>query len=264
MGLLGGRPRLALAVVGEPPCCAWPTGCLSKTWASSAGVGTDPNSMVPTLLVVAGVYVALVRVPAEAPLPVVDPAAHEAPAARTDRRWWEWVTPTYLLRAVAAGAAVVLVLVGAAPMVLAATNPNADPILTEALDGTPNQTDSPAPPFRLTDQHGRPVSLESLRPGRPDLLRSGRHADFRSPPEFPTGRPDARRRRIEGRHGGHRGQPGLPGPGLHPGVRSPGRGATGVSNWLDLTGSLSALQHAWAAYGITTQVLPGGSDGRPP
>ena len=36
-------------------------------------------------------------------------------------------------------------------------------------------------------------------------------------------------------------------------------GLTGVSNWLYLTGSLSALQHAWAAYGITTQVLPGGS-----
>ena len=42
-------------------------------------------------------------------------------------------------------------------------NRNADPILTEALDGTPNAVDAPAPPFTLTDQHGRTVSLASLR-----------------------------------------------------------------------------------------------------
>ena len=52
---------------------------------------------------------------------------------------------------------------GQAPMAMAAVNPNADPILSEALDGTPNTLDSPAPPFALTDQHGRPVSLASLR-----------------------------------------------------------------------------------------------------
>ena len=48
-------------------------------------------------------------------------------------------------------------------MAMAAANPNADPILSEALDGTPNNLDSPAPAFTLTDQHGRTVSLASLR-----------------------------------------------------------------------------------------------------
>ena len=63
----------------------------------------------------------------------------------------------------AAVAAVAIVLIGTAPMAMAAVNPNADPILSEALDGTPNTLDSPAPPFTLTDQQGRTVSLASLR-----------------------------------------------------------------------------------------------------
>ncbi|MGP8059855.1 MAG: SCO family protein [Acidimicrobiales bacterium] len=261
VGLLSGRPRLVLlAVVGAAVLCLadW---VLVEDLGFLGGLGTDPNSMVPTLLVVAGGYVALVRVPAEAPLPAVDPAAHEAPAARTDRRWWEWVTPTYLLRAVAAGAAVVLVLVGAAPMVLAATNPNADPILTEALDGTPNQTDSPAPPFRLTDQHGRPVSLESLK-GHAVALT------FLDPVCTTDCPLIAQNFRLADRMlGADASRVDMVAIVANPVYRAPAftqafdrqEGLTGVSNWLYLTGSLSALQHAWAAYGITTQVLPGGS-----
>ena len=47
-------------------------------------------------------------------------------------------------------------------MAVAATDPNADPILIEAANGTPNLVDVPAAPFTLTDHHGRPVSLASL------------------------------------------------------------------------------------------------------
>ena len=54
-------------------------------------------------------------------------------------------------------------LVGTAPMAMAAVNQSADPILTEALDGTPNTLNMPAPPFHLIDQHGHAVSLASLR-----------------------------------------------------------------------------------------------------
>ena len=63
----------------------------------------------------------------------------------------------------AAVAALAIVLVGTAPMAMAAVNDNADPILTEALDGTPNSLELPAPHFTLTDQHGKMVSLASLR-----------------------------------------------------------------------------------------------------
>ena len=53
-----------------------------------------------------------------------------------------------------------VVLVGAAPMALAATNPNADPIISQALNGTPNIVDTPAPAFHLTNRtrrSGEPV-----------------------------------------------------------------------------------------------------------
>ena len=48
-------------------------------------------------------------------------------------------------------------------MTMAAVNQSTDPILTQAVNGTPNSLDLPAPPFRLTDQYGHTVSLDSLR-----------------------------------------------------------------------------------------------------
>ena len=42
-------------------------------------------------------------------------------------------------------------------------HPHADPILAQAVDGTPEAVDSRAPAFSLVDQHDKPVSLASLR-----------------------------------------------------------------------------------------------------
>ena len=48
-------------------------------------------------------------------------------------------------------------------MAVAATNPNADPILTEAIDGPAQATNFSAPSFSLIDQDGQPVTSASLR-----------------------------------------------------------------------------------------------------
>src|SRR4029077_3526574 len=72
-------------------------------------------------------------------------------------------SPSYAFRFVAAFAAVGIFLVGGIPMAVAAANPNADPILATAVDGTPNPLNYPAPTFALVDQHDQPVSLASLR-----------------------------------------------------------------------------------------------------
>ena len=124
------------------------------------GVGTDPNSMIPTALVLVSGYVALVRVPVTESGPEVA-VAPDAPAS--PRPWWDRAAPGYLTRVVAAVAATAVVLVGAVPMAAASVDPNADPILATAADGTPNVVDVPAPPFDLVDQAGRPVTLSSLR-----------------------------------------------------------------------------------------------------
>jgi cytochrome oxidase Cu insertion factor (SCO1/SenC/PrrC family) len=122
------------------------------------GEGTDPNSMLPMALIFVAGYIAMVRLPAESEVPISGETRTVEAA-----NWWERASLSYVSRATAAVAALAIVLVGTGPMALAAVNKNADPILTEALDGSPNSLDIGAPHFALTDQHGNPVSLASLR-----------------------------------------------------------------------------------------------------
>ena len=155
---LSGRQRLVLAGLTALIVLCIADWVLVEDLGFLGGLGTDPNSMLPMALLFVGGYVAMVRLPA----PVGERAGADAPTV-TAGPWWEGVTVSYLSRSLAAVAAVAVVLIGSAPMAMAAVNSNADPILSEALDGTPNNLDSPAPPFSLTDQNGRTVSLGSLR-----------------------------------------------------------------------------------------------------
>ena len=134
------------------------------------GVGTDPNSMLPMLLVIVGAYVAVVRVPAAATSPAVTgPEAAMSPEPVVTAGWRgrvrvpESVQPSYVIRVVASLGALALLVLGAAPMAVASTNPHADPILALAIDGNPNVVDLPAPGFQLVNQNGQPVSLAGLR-----------------------------------------------------------------------------------------------------
>ena len=70
---------------------------------------------------------------------------------------------TASFRTVAAVGALGLIIFGAAPMAAAQASPNADPILAEAIAGSSAPLNFPAKGFQLTDQHGRTVSLASLR-----------------------------------------------------------------------------------------------------
>ncbi len=154
----GRRPFVFPALIGAVVLCLadW---VLVEDLGFLGGVGTDPNSMVPMALLLTAGYVAMVRLP----VPVSAPAPDRAEVAPAAKRWWEQASPSYVLRTVAALGAVAVVLVGMAPMAETAINPNADPILSEALDGTPNLLDTPAPPFNLIDQRGNEVSLANLR-----------------------------------------------------------------------------------------------------
>jgi cytochrome oxidase Cu insertion factor (SCO1/SenC/PrrC family) len=134
------------------------------------GTGTDPNSMLPLLLVATVGYLAVVKAPAaapvatpvEAPDPVKTPAGTD-PSPDSRLPWWERLDPGYAGRLAAAAGAVVIVLIGTAPMVAASVNSRTDTLLTEANDGSPNVAAGPAPEFHLVDQTGQPVSLSSLR-----------------------------------------------------------------------------------------------------
>jgi cytochrome oxidase Cu insertion factor (SCO1/SenC/PrrC family) len=230
------------------------------------GVGTDPNSMLPMVLVFVSGYLAIVRVPAPVGVSIEDAAAHamtvpQAIAPMDRRPWWDRVAPNYLTRVLATVAAIAVVLVGAVPMASASINPNADPILAEAVDGTPNTVDIPAPPFRLVDQAGRPVSLSGLR-GRtvaltfldpvctsdcPLIAQEFHAADTLLGAESsrvvfvvvvanPIYRSTAITRAFDRQEG-----------------------LEHIRNWLFLTGSRAALERVWNQYGVVADVAPAGA-----
>jgi cytochrome oxidase Cu insertion factor (SCO1/SenC/PrrC family) len=220
------------------------------------GVGTDPNSMIPMALVIVAGYLAVARLPVE-----VSAGSEAQPVVAGAGGWWGRLDPTYAFRTLAALGALAVVLIGTVPMVRASINPNADPILAEAVDGTPSVTDTPAPPFALVDQHGQPVSLASLR-GRTVALTfldpvctsdcpliaqefrqadallgsAARQVDFIAIVANPIYRSRAYTTAFDRQEG-----------------------LNHVANWLFLTGSVRELEHTWNAFGVLVGVSPAGA-----
>ncbi len=249
-------------VVGSVFCLA--TWILIQDFGFFGGLGTDPNSMIPMTLIFIGGYVAMARQPVRAPLPGPapgpEPTSGVADAPAGVAGWLDRLNPTYLLRALLAVLALAIVTVGAAPMAVAATNPNADPILIEAANGPPSLVDVAAPPFTLTDSNGHPVSLASLE-GRTVVLT------FLDPVCTSDCPIIAQSLRLADENLG-------PGAGPvelvsvvnNPLYTSPAvtaafdrqEGLDHVANWLFLTGSLAQLHQVWNDYGVQNEVSPAG------
>jgi cytochrome oxidase Cu insertion factor (SCO1/SenC/PrrC family) len=143
------RPRIATAAVLSAAVVCVADWVFVQDLGFFGGVGTDPNSMIPLLVILVTGYVACTR-----------PFAESHAAVPEQLGQARWVTR---FGAATALGALGIVLVGAVPMASASVNSHADPILTEALNGDPATTNVPAYPFNLVDQHGRAVSLASLR-----------------------------------------------------------------------------------------------------
>jgi cytochrome oxidase Cu insertion factor (SCO1/SenC/PrrC family) len=141
-----GRPRLLrVAVPAATVFCAavW---ILVQDLGFPGGLGTDPNSMVPWTLLLWGGFIAVTEHASEH---VTEQTATVAAAS-----------PRSLIVLGAVG----IVLLGAVPMAAASLDRNADPIIAQAIAGTPVRMDLPAPGFRLTNgESGQPVGLASLR-----------------------------------------------------------------------------------------------------
>jgi cytochrome oxidase Cu insertion factor (SCO1/SenC/PrrC family) len=258
---LSGRPRLIRPVlIGFTVLCLadW---VLIEDLGFLGGLGTDPNSMIPMVLLATAGYLAVARAPAAAAEPASSPAA----AAGWRDRLRIAATPRTLASAsigsVAAVGAIGVIIMGAAPMAAAQASPVADTILAQAIDGSSTPLDGPAPAFSLTDQHGRGVTLASLR-GKVVLLtfldpvcttdcpleaqefrQAGQllGADDRrvelvaivaNPVDYQLGYTQAfdRQERLDG-----------------------------VPNWLYLTGSPAVLAKVWRGYGVAALIEPAGS-----
>ena len=282
-------------IAGSVLCLA--TWVLVQDFGFFGGVGTDPNSMIPMLVVFTSGYLAMVRLPARsaagtpvadepmvAPPPVeslpvgvgvadggtVGHAAPAAAAAAADSPVADSpaspgqrllrLSPSYLVRSIAAVGAVAIVLVGAAPMALASTNPNADPIINAALNGSPNLVNSPAPGFTLVDQAGTAVTLHSLA-GKAVVLT---FLDPTCTSDCPL---IAQELRVaDAQLGADAAKVQMVAIVNNPLYTSPAataafdrqEGMGQLANWSFLTGPLPDLQQAWNSYGVQTAISPAG------
>jgi cytochrome oxidase Cu insertion factor (SCO1/SenC/PrrC family) len=261
--------RLArIAVIGAAVFCLadW---VLVEDLGFLGGQGTDPNSMIPLILLFTAGYLGLARQPAAeaADSVAAEPDVSAEPDAARARRLPGWVAGPALafagapLRVIAGIAALGVIIVGAAPMAFAAVNKTADPITAESLSGSSGQFDTPAPDFTLTSQYGRPVSLSSLR-GKVVLLTF-------LDPVCTTDCPviAAEMRVADTLLGSKAADAELVSVVANPTYTSLAytrafdaqEGLNTVPNWLYLTGTVSQLAAVWHHFGIEVEDLPAGA-----
>src|SRR5580693_7857642 len=137
---LSGRPRLIRPVLAGFTVLCLADWVLVEDLGFLGGLGTDPNSMIPLILLAAASYLALARAPAAAAQPATVPAAADGWRARLQTAIAPRRLATANISSVAAVGAIGVIILGAAPMAAAQASPVADTILAQAIDG-------PAPPW---------------------------------------------------------------------------------------------------------------------
>jgi cytochrome oxidase Cu insertion factor (SCO1/SenC/PrrC family) len=279
--LLTGRRRLVRAAVLAAAVVCLADWVLVQDFGFFGGLGTDPNSMIPTILLLTGGYLAVTRLPDPAeetePATVAGETAVPDEAAVPDEsavpaaagRWRGWLRPEGVrgalaattVQSVAALGALAVIAIGAAPMAAASLNPTADPILAQAIAGYSPPLDAPASPFALTDQHGRPVTLASLR-GKVVLLT---FLDPVCTTDCPLIAQEFKA--ADTMLGAQARQTELVAIAANPtyyGTQftqafTRQEGLSTVPDWLYLTGSLAQLRNVWQQYGVDVQDLPAGA-----
>jgi cytochrome oxidase Cu insertion factor (SCO1/SenC/PrrC family) len=259
-GLLSGRPRLIRPTLALAAVFCLATWVLVQDLGFLGGVGTDPNSMIPILLVAAAGYVALEHPAVAAVAAVSEPVEPRLTLSR--------VTPSGAVRAYGAASvrtvvviwAAVVVIIGAGPMVMAQASSTADPIIAQALDGNSAPLNYAAPAFTLTDQDGHQVSLASLH-GKTVLLT---FLDPVCTSDCPVIAQEFRQAdQLLGARAAHVELVAIVANPIYRSIAytrafDSQEGLAGVPNWLYLTGSLAQLQDVWRNYAIAAQILPAG------
>jgi cytochrome oxidase Cu insertion factor (SCO1/SenC/PrrC family) len=240
------------------------------------GLGTDPNSMIPAILLFSAAYPAVAPEPAPAAVPepasaqvlaesagaepAVPAEAPAAPAAGQEPAWQRALAAASL-SSVAAFGALAIVALGAVPMAAASANRTADPIIAEAIAGYSPPLAEPAPDFALTNQDGKPASLTTFR-GKVVLLVfldpvCTTDCTFMGQEFLRAGQMlAADQSRVE-----------LVGVVVNPVYYSQAvvraydqqEGLSALPNWEYLSGTPAQLEKAWKPYGIIGESLPAGA-----
>jgi cytochrome oxidase Cu insertion factor (SCO1/SenC/PrrC family) len=264
---LSGRPRLVQYAVWFGILFGLADWVLVQDLGVLGGLGTDPNSMIPMMLLFSAGYLGLIPAPLEAPTAAVAPVAGAGAEGRSRRlgplapRALGGALATASARSVAAVVALAVTLLGAVPMAAAATNRTADPILARALGGGSRALDVLAPGFQLTDQNGQPVSLASLR-GKVVLMT---FLDPVCTTECPIIAQEFKQAGVL--LGSAASKVELVAIVANPTYRAVAftrafdhqERLDTLPNWLFLTGSLSQLGKVWLQYGVNVEGVPGGA-----
>jgi cytochrome oxidase Cu insertion factor (SCO1/SenC/PrrC family) len=280
LALASGRRAVARPAIGLLVVLCAAVWVLVQDLGVFGGLGTDPNSMIPFALVAVGGYLALAEAPApaEARAPAVVPADAPAPAAADapgpitpsgpEQGWRDRLRPRRLAalisnaspRTLGAIGALGMAIIGVIPLAAASASASASPILAQAIDGSSAPLDFKAPAFTLTNQHGRPVSLASLR-GKVVLLT---FLDPVCTSDCPLIAQEFRQ--ADQLLGGQSRQVELVAVVTNPVYTKPEYTAafdrqehmSTLPNWQYLTGSAAQLTKVWRQYGIAAQILPAG------
>ena len=264
---LSGRPRLIGPVLAGFTVLCLADWVLVEDLGFLGGLGTDPNSMIPFVLLATAGYLAVARAPAAEPAAAAAPGPGWRDRVRLAR---DRVRPqavrqsvaTAGIQSVASVGAIGVIILGAAPMAVAQASPVADTILAQSIDGSSNPVDFPAPAFSLTDQDGRSVTLASLR-GKVVLLTFLDDTcsvdcpliaqEFRQAGQL-LGADTARVELVAINYNPLDTQVSYIQAFDHQ------EGMAGVPNWRYLTGTLAQLQQVWRQYAIVPpEILPAGS-----
>ncbi len=254
VGLLVGRAgplRAAVVVSGVFGLVVW---VFVQDFGVLGGLGTDPNSIPPELVLIAAGSLAVLR-PATRAIAAAPTGESGARVSWTRRLS---ASPSYGFRTLAALAALLVVLLGAIPIAVASTleRGSASAMVRQATRGSPQITDVRAPHVDLVDQNGTRVTLAALG-GKVVLLTFldplGRG---QSPAIARELRQVSGRVHAAGRH--------ISLVAINDDARHRARGAlrgfdqrmhlSGETAWRFLSGSLPALRETWARFGVAAQI----------
>ncbi len=216
---------------------------LVQDFAIFGGMGTDLNSMIPSVLFVVAVYLLVSE---------TEHAGLEIPVLNQDPE-------KVYARAVGTTAAVALCLLGAVPMALVGILPGTSSDLAEASTNSVQSLSTTAPDFTLTNQNGQKISLASLR-GNTVVL------SFLDPVCTNDCPVEAQQMRIASEQLGPNSKTVFVAVNTNPLFRSQAtlrtftseEGLSSFSSWEYLTGSVGELQSVWNSYAVGVQLESGG------
>jgi cytochrome oxidase Cu insertion factor (SCO1/SenC/PrrC family) len=254
------RPGLLRIVMPAATALCLIVWVLIQDFGIPGGLGTDPNSMIPWVVLLWAGYRAATRqedFSSERSVAPASPVRHSLGDA------WTTATarPLGSAYSVAAIGALGMALVGVVPLAAASLSPHADPLIARSIAGAPHSVNRPAPDFHLVSQSGQPVSLASLR-GTVTLLT---FLDPRCTDDCPVATELKEAGALLGGSATHVRLVAIAASQRHFAAAdiqalTRAEGLDTVPNWLFLTGSAAQLQAAWGKYGIfVSHMAPGAS-----